>query len=79
MVPNQFAFKGKGTNMAIIDFLDEAFYQESIKKNKVLIILWDFSNAFCTILHDAIINVAKKFGINGNMLKLLYEYLGQTR
>ena len=39
----------------------------------------DFSNAFCTILHDAIINVAKKFGINGNMLKLLYEYLGQTR
>jgi hypothetical protein len=79
MVPNQFAFKGKGTDMAIIDFLDEAYYQESIKNNKILIVLWDFSNAYCTILHDIIIKVAMRFGVKGDMLNLLYEYLKQTR
>jgi len=78
MVPNQFSFANKGITMAIIDFLDKAFHQESIKGNKVLIVMWDFSNAFCTMSHKSIMDIAKRFGICGNMEILLQYYLDQS-
>ena len=79
MVPNQFSFAGKSITMAIIDFLDKAFHQQSIKGNKVLIVMWDFSNAFCTMSHKAIIDIAKRFGICGNMEILLKQFLDQSK
>ena len=74
---NQFAFPGKGGPLATAKILDFASFHASNGK-KVLIVLWDFSNAFCTTIHRITLEIAKKFNLSDRMIKLLTQFLEQT-
>jgi hypothetical protein len=41
--------------------------------------MWDFSNAFCTMSHSAIIDIAKRFGFCDQMELLLKKFLDQSQ
>ena len=74
---NQFAFPGKGGPMAIVTTLDTAIC--NVKKGKkVMVVFWDFSNAFCTTIHKVTEDIAKKFNLSERMMKLLSQFLEQT-
>ena len=74
---NQFAFPGKGGPMAIVKTLDTAAQHAAVSK-KVMIVFWDFSNAFCTTIHKITEQIAKKFKFSERMMKLLSQFLEQT-
>jgi len=74
---NQYAFPGKGGPMAIVKTLDDAS-ELSAKGLKTLILFWDFSNAFCTTIHNIIVKIAKKFNLSERMLKLLEQFINQS-
>ena len=72
-----YAFSGKGTLAAVVKTLDELNFQASNKKC-ILLALWDFSNAFCTFIHDAAITIARKMNFSKKLLDLFILYLDQT-
>ena len=74
---NQYAFPGKGGPMAIVKTLDDAS-ELSAKGLKTLILLWDFSNAFCTTIHNIIVDIARKFNLSDKMIALLKQFLEQS-
>ena len=77
MKGNQYSFPGKGSPMAIVKILD-TFAMHSALKNKTILAIWDFSNAFCTIIHDVIMKIAKSYNLSENILKLLSQFLEQS-
>ena len=74
---NQFAFPGKGGPMAIVTILD-FIAQHAKKKSKGALILWDFSNAFCTTIHYLTMMIAKAYNISPRTERLLMQFLEQT-
>ena len=56
---NQYSLPGYGTPMAIFDLFDNINHIASQKK-PMLIAIWDFSNAFCTFSHDALLKIIKE-------------------
>ena len=74
---NQFAFPGKGSQLAIVNVLDTAA-NFSASKKPVLIALWDFSNAFCTTIEEITLKILEKFNISDRIMKLFKEFLHQT-
>ena len=70
MNKNQFAFPGKGGPLATSKILDFVSYHASSGK-KVLLVTWDFSNAFCTTIHKIITEIAKKFNLSDRVVDLL--------
>ena len=77
MKDNQYAFPGKGGPMAIVKTLDDAS-QYSAESKRVLILFWDFSNAFCTTIHGLTIKIAEKYNLSGRMIGLLTQFLEQS-
>ena len=77
MENNQFAFPGKGGPLATVQILDKANMYAKLGK-KVLIVLWDFSNAFCTTIHKITLEIAGKFKLSERMTKLLKQFLEQS-
>ena len=77
MNKNQFAFPGKGGPLATSEILDFVSYHASSGK-KVLLVTWDFSNAFCTTIHKIITEIAKKFNLSDRVVELLKQFLEQT-
>ena len=77
MKNNQYAFPGKGGPLATAKILDEA-NSLAASGRKVLIVLWDFSNAFCTTLHNITLKIAQKFKLSARMTKLLSQFLEQS-
>ena len=63
--------------MGTVKVLDEAC-QLSANGKKVLIVLWDFSNAFCTTIHRITIEIARKYNLSDRMIELLEEFLKQS-
>ena len=74
---NQYAFPGRGGPMGTVKILDDAATLASSGK-KVLIVLWDFSNAFCTTIHRITVKIAKKYNLSDRMITLLKEFLEQS-
>jgi hypothetical protein len=74
---NQFSLPGKGCPMAIVSILDNVSYLSS-QKQKVLLVFWDFSNAFCTFDHDAAMQIFGSYPISAQKLKLIREFLKQS-
>ena len=74
---NQYSFPGKGCPVAIVSVLDELNYQVS-QGIAVLLVLWDFSNAFCTFFHDVAIDIARKFNFSDRLMELFIQFLEQT-
>ena len=77
MKGNQYSFPGKGSPMAIVQILD-TFAAQAGLKNKTILAIWDFSNAFCTIVHDVIMKIAEKYNLSERILKLLSQFLEQS-
>ena len=77
MKKNQYSFPGKGSPMAIVKILD-TFSVHAKLKSKTILAIWDFSNAFCTIVHSVIMKIAKKYKLSPRLLKLLSEFLEQS-
>ena len=77
MKDNQYSFPGKGSPMAIVKILD-TFALHAAQKKKTILAIWDFSNAFCTIIHDVILKIAEKYNLSKRLLKLLSEFLEQS-
>ena len=77
MKDNQYSFPGKGSPMAIVHILD-TFAAQAGLKNKTILAIWDFSNAFCTIVHDVIMKIAGKYNLSENILRLLSQFLEQS-
>ena len=63
--------------MAVVKILDTFSVQSALKK-KTILAIWDFSNAFCTIIHSVIMKIAKRYNLSERMLKLLSEFLEQS-
>ena len=63
--------------MAIVSALDSAA-EYSARKLKTAIVLWDFSNAFCTTIHYLTKNIAEKYNLSDRMMLLLHQFLEQT-
>ena len=74
---NQFAFPGKGGPMAIVSILD-FFACHARKRSKAALILWDFSNAFCTTIHYLTMQIANKYNLSDRTIRLLKQFLEQT-
>ena len=74
---NQYSFPGKGSPMAIVAILDSFSMQQKMKKKAVLAI-YDFSNAYCTIVHKVTMQIAARFNLSSRTLELLKQFLGQT-
>ena len=74
---NQYAFPGKGGPMAIVETLDNAS-ELSAKGLKTVILLWDFSNAFCTTIHNIIVQIAQKYNLSERIVALLKQFLEQS-
>ena len=77
MKDNQYSFPGKGSPMAIVKILD-TFSVHSALKSKTILAIWDFSNAFCTIIHDVVMKIAEKYNLSQRILKLLSQFLEQS-
>ena len=77
MFNNQYSFSGKGCPMAIVKILDHINWMASLKL-KTIIVLWDFSNAFCTFDHNVLMKIIKRFNIPKNLEKLIPKYLNQS-
>jgi hypothetical protein len=74
---NQYSFPGKGCPVAIVTVLDELNFHVS-QMRPTLLVLWDFSNAFCTFLHDVAIDIAKKLNFSDRLLEIFKDFLKQT-
>jgi hypothetical protein len=74
---NQYGFPGKGGPMGTVKVLDEANSLAASGK-KVLVVLWDFSNAFCTTIHKITLEIAKKYKLSERMTTLLEGFLKQS-
>ena len=74
---NQYAFPGKGGPMAIVKTLDD-ISEQSAQGKRAFLLLWDFSNAFCTTIHDITIKIAKRFNLSERIVKLLEQFLEQS-
>ena len=77
MKQNQYSFPGKGSPMAIVKILDTFSVQASLK-SKTILAIWDFSNAFCTIVHDVVMKIAERYKLSDRLLKLLSQFLEQS-
>ena len=77
LVQNQHSFPGTGCSLAIAKGLDTANMYAK-RGMKCAIILYDYSNAFCTFSHEKTMEVAKKFINNDSILDLLEVYLQQS-
>ena len=77
MNDNQFAFAGKGTNLAMTNMLDDINIAANSGKPTIMA-LWDFSNAFCTYNHEVIKAIVKSYQIPEGFLDLLSEYMEQS-
>ena len=73
---NQFAMPGKGAPMANVKVFDELCVQIKLKR-KILLIFWDFSNAFLCFDRNIAVEFAKKHGISDHLVKLLPQFLDQ--
>ena len=74
---NQYSLPGKGGPLAIYDMFNNINYLVSLKK-PMLVAIWDFSNAFCTFSHHAVIKILKSFGMSDKKLDLTMKFLDQT-
>ena len=77
MNSNQFAFPGKGGPLATAKVLDFVNLHASSGK-KVLLVTWDFSNAFCTTIHEITVKIAQRYNLSDRVTKLLSQFLEQT-
>ena len=73
---NQYSFPGKGGPLAIVVTLDDLNLQVSTGR-PTLLILWDFSNAFCTFHHEVAIKIAKHYNLSDRFIDLLIQFLKQ--
>ena len=74
---NQYSLKGRGTPLAVFDLLDEINAAASLNK-PMLICIWDFSNAFCTFSHEALLKILKAFNLSDEKINLVWKLLQQT-
>ena len=74
---NQFSFPGKGTPMAIVKILD-TFAMHAANGKKSLLAIYDFSNAFCTLIHPVVLKIASSYGISEQSMKLLEQFMEQS-
>ena len=71
----QFGFlKGRSTIRQLLLFLTEAYYTNE-KNNELYAFYPDFAKAFDTVPHHLIPTKLRRFGIGGNLLKLIHSYL----
>ena len=63
--------------MAVVKTLDNASVHAGQSK-KSMIVFWDFSNAFCTTIHEITIDIAKKYALSDRMTTLLKQFLEQS-
>ena len=76
---SQFGFVKKcSTILQLISFLDNV-YNCIDNNNNFYCAYLDISNAFDKVSHTALLSKARKFGIGGNLLKLLASYLADRR
>ena len=76
---SQFGFvKKRSTILQLISFLDNV-YNCIDNNNNLYCAYLDFSKAFDKVSHTALLSKARKFGIGGNLLKLLASYLADRR
>lgn len=66
--------KGKSTTSAIYDFLDE-LYKNLDQNKKTIGIFMDLSKAFDLVDHSLLIKKINKYGLRGNVNRLLSSYL----
>ena len=74
---NQFSFPGKGSPQALSSALDIISLKLS-KKMKLVVMQYDYSNAFCTLVWDAIIAILEEYNISDDMLDLIKQFLHQS-
>ena len=74
---NQFSFPGKGSQLAIVTVLDE-LNRLAVEGLPTFLVLWDYSNAFCTFLHEMALKIAKEFNLSEKTLCLFEQFLKQT-
>jgi hypothetical protein len=75
LIPEQHGFlKGKSTVTALFDFVSEV-YGALEAKEKVNVILYDFSNAFGTIYPPLLIKKLQNYGLGGPSLRWLESFL----
>ena len=73
---DQFALPGKGCPVATATILDELNAMITTKR-PTLLILWDFSNAFCTYDHEIAMELFAKFNLSDHLLGLIKQFLQQ--
>jgi hypothetical protein len=75
LIPEQHGFlKGKSTVTALFDFVTEV-YGGLEAREKINVILYDFSNAFGTIYPPLLIRKLEAYGLNGLALRWLESFL----
>ena len=75
MSTRQFGFlKGRSTIRQLLLFLTEAYYANE-KNNELYAFYLDFAKAFDRVPHHLILTKLRRFGIGGNLLKLVHSYL----
>ena len=79
LVKEQFGFKAKhSTNHVIADVTNKLQNYRDNKRFACLILL-DLSKAFDTVDHQIVLNKLQKYGIRGNFLQLLNDYLANCK
>ena len=77
MNKNQYSFPGKGCQVAIVTILDQ-LNSLATQGIPTFLVLWDYSNAFCTFLHDVAEKIAQRYNLSDNTLRLFTQFLDQT-
>jgi hypothetical protein len=75
---DQFALPGKGCPVATATILDELNAMITTGY-PTLLILWDFSNAFCTYDHEIAMEIFAKFNLSNHLLGLIKQFLQQDK
>ena len=63
--------------MAVIEILD-TFIMHSKSKKKTVLAIYDFSNAYCTVIHNVTLEIARRFNLSDRIMTLLEQFLKQT-
>ena len=75
---NQFSFPKRGSPIALINVLDTA-NMRACQKKKTSIILYDYSNAFCTYDHDVFNKIISSFNFSDKLKQLCNDFLKQCK
>ena len=74
---NQYSLSGKGPPLAIYDMFNNINYYAAQKK-PMLVAIWDFSNAFCTFSHKALLKILESYNLSDGKIKLCKYFLDQS-